>query len=80
MYIKQEDFNYMEGLYRTLKSENRKLFLDLVIKHQTKKAGEFADKVKVVGDDILDKQAIDPKEFITRTAIKKAYKMVREGK
>jgi hypothetical protein len=80
MYIKQEDFNYMEGLYRTLEGENRKRFLDLIIKHQTGKAGEFADKVKVVSDDIFDKQAIDPKEFITRTAIKKAYKSVSGSK
>lgn len=80
MYIKQEDFNYMEGLYRTLEGENRKRFLDLIVKHQTEKAGEFADKVKVVGGDIFDKQAIDPKEFITRTAIKKAYKTVRGDK
>lgn len=80
MYIKQEDFNYMEGLYRTLEGQNRRKFLDLIIKQQNEKAGEFADKVKVVGEDIFDKQAIDPGEFITRTAIKKAYKTVRGDK
>jgi len=55
-------------------------FLNAVMKTQDVRTGDFSGKVKIVGDDIFDKQGIDPKEFITKTAIKKAFKEAKKPK
>lgn len=80
MYIKQQDFYYMEGLYRTLDADGRKRFIDVLMKSYCVNARDYFDKIKIVDDDIFDRQAIDPKEFITKTAIKKAYKESKNPK
>lgn len=79
MYIKKEDFKYLEGLYKTLQEDKRKRFLDILLKVTAKKAGEDISKIKIIGDEILDVQGIEPEEIITRTLIKKAYKEAKEG-
>ena len=79
MYIKKEDFSYLEGLYRTLQEDKRKRFLDILLKTLGKKAGEDISKIKIIGDEIFDVQGIEPSEMITRTLIKKAYKEAKEG-
>ena len=79
MYIKKEDFSYLEGLYRTLQEDKRKRFLDILLKTLGKKAGEDISKIKIIGDEIFDVQGIEPSEIITRTLIKKAYKEAKEG-
>jgi len=80
MYIKKEDFNYFEGLYKSLDEAKRKKFLDILVKAGSKRIGEEISKINVVGDEIFDVQGIDPGEFVTRTTIKKAYKEAKEGK
>jgi hypothetical protein len=80
MYIKKEDFNYFEGLYKSLDEEKRKKFQDILIKAGCKRTGEEIKKIEVVGDEIFDQRGTEPQEFITRTMIKKAYKEAKEDK
>jgi hypothetical protein len=80
LYIKKEDFNYFESLYKSLDEAKRKRFLDILVKVGSKRAGEDISKIKIVGDEIFDVQGIEPGEFITRTMIKKAYKEAKEEK
>lgn len=79
MYIKKEDFSYLEGLCKTLQEDKRKKLLDILLKAIGKKAGEDISKIKIIGDEIFDMQGIEPEEIITRTLIKKAYKEAKEG-
>lgn len=78
MYIKKEDFNYFEELYKSLEETKRKRFLDILLKEIGKRAGENIKKIQVVGDEIFNERGIEPHEFITRTMIKKAYKAAKE--
>lgn len=78
MYIKKEDFNYFEGLYKGLDEAKRKKFLDILVKAGSKRVGMDITKIQVVTDDIFDVRGIEPGEFITRTMIKKAYKAAKE--
>jgi hypothetical protein len=81
MYIRKEDFKYFEGLFKSLDEERRKMFLDIIAKEASKRSGEEVGRIhEVVGDEIFDSRGIDPKEFITRTMIKKAYQKTKEGK
>lgn len=79
MYIKKEDFNYLEGLCKGLDEAKRKRLLGILIKEGSRRSGEDVSKIKIIGDEIFDVQGIDPSEMITRTMIKKAYREVKEG-
>jgi len=80
MYIKKEDFSYLEGLSKTLDEQKQKIFVTALTKAAGTRSGEEVIKrIHVVGDEIFDEMGIDPKEFITRTMIKKAYRAVKEG-
>ena len=78
MYIKKEDFNYFEKLYKSLEEKKKKSFLDILLKSTGKKSGQDIAKIEVVGDEIFDTHGTEPGDFITRTAINKAYKEARE--
>jgi len=80
MYIKQEDFNYLEGLYKTLDETQKNKLLSIITKTASKRIGEDVTKIQVVDDSIYDERGIEPGEFITRTMIKKAYKEAKGGK
>lgn len=79
MYIKQEDFGYFEGLYKTLDEQKKKKFLEEILKSGSKRSGEEAKKINVVDDSIYDIRGIEPHEMITRTIIRKAFKAAKEG-
>ena len=80
MYIKKEDFSYLEGLCKTLDEQKQKEFIAVITKAAGARSGEEVIKrIQVVGDEIFDERGVDPKEFITRTMIKKAYKAAKEG-
>lgn len=74
MYIRKDDFAYLEGLYKSLDDATKKKFMDALLKNANKRAGEEVSKINVVDDSIFDRKGIEPHEFITRTMIKKAYK------
>jgi hypothetical protein len=76
MYIKEEDFHYMENLHSALNDDEKRRFLHTLLKAYGIRPGEFKEKIKIVGDDIFDVRGIEYGEFITRTAIKKAYKSI----
>lgn len=77
MFIKREDYAYLEGLYRTLSSSQQERFMTgLLGKERT---GGLADRVRIVGDEIYGEQGVDQKEWVTRTMIKKAYKDAKQG-
>lgn len=78
MYIKKENFNYFEGLYKGLDEANKKRFLEALLRDGIKRAGSEITKVQVVGDEIFDERGIEAGEFITKTMIKKAYKASKE--
>ena len=77
MYIKKEDFGYFEGLYKSLDEAKRKRFLELLLKEGSKRVGEDISKIQVVDDSIYDERGIEPREMITRTMVKKAYKAAK---
>lgn len=80
MYIKNEDFDYLKNLLNGLNEEVKKKFMSTLLKTGSERVGEEMKRIKVVGEDISDRQVIDQKEFITRTMIKKAYKQAKEGR
>lgn len=80
MFIKTEDFNYLQTLLSGLGEESKKRFLGILSKVSGGAEGEAIKKIKVVDDSIRDRQGIMEGDFITRTTIKKAYKQAKEGK
>lgn len=79
MFIKKEDFKYLETLCQGLDGEKRKIFLKLLAQAASVRAGEdLLGKIKVVGDEIIGERGTEPSEWITRTMIKKAYKEVKQ--
>lgn len=79
MYIAQEDFQYLETLIKGLDEGTRKAFHERLAREADGKAGtKDVGKIKVVGEDIRDRQGIDPGEWMTRTMIKKAYREAKE--
>jgi len=80
MYIKNEDFGYLKGLLDTLDEGGKKRLMGTLLKTGSERVGEEVEKIKVVGDEIYDQRGVDQKEFITRTMIKKAYKLAKGGK
>ena len=79
MYIRKEDFAYFESLCKSLqdqrKNDQRKeRFLNILVKTGTDRTGQEVGKISVVDDSVFDERGIEPKELITRTMIKKAYK------
>ncbi|MDA8170658.1 MAG: hypothetical protein M0Z48_02370 [Nitrospiraceae bacterium] len=81
MFIRENDFRYLEGLYKGLDEERRKKLLQILLKAGGKRSGEDdIKKIEVVGEEIFGLRAIEPGEFITRTMIKKAYRESKGGK
>lgn len=78
MYIKKENFNYFEGLYKGLDEAKKKRFLEALLRDGIKRAGSEITKVQVVDDEIFDERGIEAGDFITKTMIKKAYKASKE--
>lgn len=80
MFIKNEDFDYLKKLMEGMNEERKKRLMETLVKMVGKRICAEVGKIKVVGDDIYDRQGVDPKDFITRTMIKKAFKEVKDGK
>lgn len=78
MYIKKENFNYFEGLYKGLDEAKKKRFLEALLRDGIKRVGSGITKIQVVGDEIFDERGIEACEFVTKTMIKKAYKAAKE--
>jgi len=77
MYIKKEDFTYLEGLHKSLDKEKQTAFMGILLLATSKKAGGTVAKINVVDDSIFDERGIEPQEFVTRTMIKRAYKAAK---
>ena len=79
MFIKKEDFKYLETLCLGLDVEMKKRLLKLLAQAASVRAGEdLLGKVKVVGDEIIGERGTEPSEWVTRTMIKKAYKEAKQ--
>lgn len=78
MYIKKEDFNYFDSLYRELGEEKRKKFSETLLKSGKDRMGEDISKIQILDGEMFNEQGLEPKEIITRTMIKKAYKAAKE--
>lgn len=77
MLIKREDYTYLDGLYRTLTLPQQERFMTTLLgKGRT---GELSERVRIVGDEIYGEQGVDPKDWVTRTMIKKAYKEAKQS-
>lgn len=77
MFIKREDYAYLEGLYRTLAPAQQEQFMTSLLGKD--KTGELGERVRIVGDEIYGEQGVDQKDWVTRTMIKKAYKDAKQG-
>ena len=79
MFIKKEDFKYLETLCLGLDVEMKKRLLKLLAQAASVRAGEdLLGKVKVVGDEIIGERGTEPSEWVTRTMIKKSYKEAKQ--
>lgn len=79
MFIKKEDFKYLETLCQGLDVDDRKRFLKLLAQAAFVRAGDdLLGKIKIVGDEIIGERSTEPSEWVTRTMIKKAYKEAKQ--
>lgn len=79
MFIKKEDYKYLEVLCQSLDGDTRERFLKILTKSASVRAGEdVLSKIRVVGDEIVGERGTDPSEWVTRTMIKKAYKEAKK--
>jgi|Deesub1362A_J573_1020465.scaffolds.fasta_scaffold00027_170 hypothetical protein len=79
MFIRRDDCSYFESLYKSLDEARRKRFLEILLEAGSERSGEAnIGKIQIVGDEIFNQQGIAPKEFVTRTMIKKAYRAAKE--
>ena len=79
MFIKKEDFKYLEVLSQGLDVDTKKRFLKLLVQAASVKVGEdLLGKIKVVGDEIIGERVTEPSEWVTITMIKKAYKEAKQ--
>jgi hypothetical protein len=77
MFIKREDYQYLEGLCKSLSaSQQERLMAALLGKDRT---GSLAERVRIVGEEIYNEQGVDQKDWVTRTMIKKAFKDAKQG-
>lgn len=76
LFITREDYRYLEGLHESLTPPRRERLMALLLGKTKPEAGRegLADRVRIVGEEIYNEQGVDPKEWLTRTMIKKAYK------
>jgi hypothetical protein len=74
MYIKKDNYNYFERLYKSLDENKRKRFLKILLRLCSERTGEEISKINIADDEICNTKGIDPNDFITKTMIKKAYK------
>lgn len=80
LFITREDYRYLEGLHESLAPAQRERFMTGLLGKGRPDAGSqgLAERVRIVGQEIYDEQGVDPKEWITRTMIKKAYKEAKQ--
>ena len=78
MYIKKEDHGYFMGLFESLSEADKQKFLVVLGKTGEGRNGVAILRLRLSEYDSSDRQAIDLKEVITRTLLKKAYKSVKE--
>jgi hypothetical protein len=77
VFIKREDYTYLEGLYRTLGPAQQERFMTSLLGKG--RPGELSERIRIVGDEIYGEQGVDPKDWVTRTMIKKAYKDAKQA-
>ena len=79
MFIRRNDFNYLETLCKGMEADFEKRFPKILTGIAfVKGGGDFLQKIEVVGDEIYDQRGVDPKDWFTKTTIKKAYKEAKQ--
>lgn len=76
MFITPEDYRYLEGLHESLDAGRRERFMTSLLGKAAATEGgkQLHERIRIVGEEIYNERAVDSKEWITRTMIKKAYK------
>lgn len=72
MFIKREDYQYLDGLCKSLSSAQQERLMTALLGKD--RVGSLAERVRIVGEEIYDTQGVDQKDWVTRTMIKKAFK------
>ena len=72
MFIKREDYQYLEGLCKTLSATQQERLMSALLGKD--RGGTLGERVRIVGEEIYDSQGVEQKDWITRTMIKKAFK------
>ena len=79
MFIKRNDYEYVVKLYESLDEETQKQFLSSFLKAVGARAGEdLRQAIRGVTEQIVNEQAIESKQWVTRTMIQKVYKEVKD--
>lgn len=79
MYIRAEEFKFLQRLYKRLDEEGRRRFLKTLLEAGGKGPGE-GNTLKlqlILGERLWEEEKIDPNEVITRTMIRQAYREAR---
>ncbi|MDA8170659.1 MAG: hypothetical protein M0Z48_02375 [Nitrospiraceae bacterium] len=80
MYIKKNEFRYLQRLYKSLDEERRNRFMKTLLKPARGPSEEETIKLELVlGEGLWQEIGADPGEIITKKMIRKAYMEV-EGK
>jgi hypothetical protein len=80
MYIKEQDYRYFENLSKEFDEKKKEKFMKLIREVAKKKTGKDVEKIKIIDDKFLMAQSIEDNEILTKTMIKKAYKLLKEEK
>ena len=78
MYIKKEDHKYFMGLFESLHESAKEKFLVVLEKTGDGRNGVAILRLRLSEYDSTDRQAIDTKEIIARSMLRKAYKIVAD--
>lgn len=77
MFIKREDYQYLEGLCKSLSAPQQERLMTALLGKD--RSGSLGERVRIVGEEIYDSQGVEQKDWITRTMIKKAFKDAKQG-
>jgi len=79
LYIKEEDFKYLEVINKTLPEPKRGVITEKIIKMMSKKFNIQFKVITILADDYLNTHGIDNGQIITKTLIKKLYREIKSA-
>ncbi len=76
MYIRKEDYDYLDQQFNSLDNEGAHDFMELLLRECSKKTGNDEWMIYVWDESKIVEQAITPEHIISREMIDGAYRAV----